>query len=101
MDESLSIRVGRPSSLAMMRSPQNSSLATAQTASLSNAANNGDWSTGSLNAAGLAALNKTGTTQFRVYFSLDDNDDTGADYIGYYSGEATSANRPQLVITYQ
>jgi hypothetical protein len=74
----------------------------AQAASLSNAANNGDWSQGSLNAAGLAAVSKTGTTQLRVYFSLDDNDDTGNDYIGYYSGEnATAANRPQLVVTYQ
>jgi hypothetical protein len=72
-----------------------------QAAGLSNAANNGDWSTGSLNAAGLAALNKTGTTQLRVYFNLDDNDDTGNDYVGYYSGEATAANRPQLVVTYQ
>jgi hypothetical protein len=31
---------------------------------------------GSLNAAGLAAVNKTGTTQLRVYFASDDNDDT-------------------------
>jgi peptidase M28-like protein/Big-like domain-containing protein len=73
-----------------------------QAASLTNAANNLDWSEGSLNAAGLAALNKTGTTQLRVYFSLDDNDDTGNDYIGYYSGDnGTAANRPQLVVTYQ
>jgi len=72
-----------------------------QAASLTNAANNLDWSTGSLNAAGLAAINKTGTTQLRVYFNLDDNNDSGNDYIGYYSGEATSANRPQLVVTYQ
>jgi hypothetical protein len=72
-----------------------------QAASLSNAAANGDWSQGSLSAAGLAAISKTGTTQLRVYFNLDDNDDTGNDYIGYYSGEATSANRPQLVVTYQ
>jgi hypothetical protein len=73
-----------------------------QAASLSNAANNGDWSTGNLNAAGLAAINKTGTTQLRVYFNLDDNDDTGNDYIGYYSGDnGTAANRPQLVVTYQ
>ena len=57
--------------------------------------------TGAQNAAGLATINKTGTTQLRVYFNLDDNDDTGNDYIGYYSGEATSANRPQLVVTYQ
>ena len=73
-----------------------------QAASLSNAANNGDWSTGSLNAAGLAAINKTGTTQLRVYFNLDDNNDNGNDYIGYYSGDnGTAANRPQLVVTYQ
>jgi len=72
-----------------------------QAASLSNRASNGTWSEGSLNAAGLAAISKTGTTQLRVWFNLDDNDDTGNDYIGYYSGEATAANRPQLVVTYQ
>jgi len=73
-----------------------------QAASLSNAAANGDWSEGSLNAAGLAAINKTGTTQLRVYFSLDDNDDGHNDFIGWYSGEnGTAANRPQLVVTYQ
>ena len=73
-----------------------------QAASLSNAANNGDWSTGSLNAAGLAAINKTGTTQLRVYFALDDNNDRSADYVGYYSGDnATAANWPQLVVIYQ
>jgi hypothetical protein len=73
-----------------------------QSASLTNAASNGAWSEGSLNAAGLAALDKTGTTQLRVYFNLDDNDDTGNDYLGYYSGDnTTAANRPQLVVTYQ
>jgi Big-like domain-containing protein/peptidase M28-like protein len=72
-----------------------------QVASLSNAAANGDWSEGSLNAAGLAAIDKAGTTQLRVYFALDDDNDRSADYIGYYSGEASSANRPQLEVTYQ
>lgn len=73
-----------------------------QAASLSNAATNGAWSEGNLNSAGLAAIDKTGTTQLRIYFSLDDNDDTGNDYIGYYSGDnGTAANRPQLVVTYQ
>ncbi len=73
-----------------------------QAASLANAASNGAWSEGGLNAAGRAAVNKTGTTQLRVYFNLDDNDDNGNDYLGYYSGNhTTSANRPQLVITYQ
>lgn len=73
-----------------------------QAASLTNATLNGEWSEGSLNAAGLAAISKTGTTQLRVYFSLGDNDDLGSDYIGYYSGDdLTAANRPQLVVTYQ
>ncbi len=73
-----------------------------QATSLTNAASNGAWSEGSLNAAGLAALDKTGTTQLRVYFNLDDNDDLGNDYLGYYSGDnSTAANRPQLVVTYQ
>jgi choice-of-anchor B domain-containing protein len=72
-----------------------------QAASLTNAASNGAWSEGVLNAAGLAAISKTGTTQVRVWFNLDDNDDTGNDYIGYYSGDSsTAANRPQLVVTY-
>jgi hypothetical protein len=71
-------------------------------ATLSNAASDGTWSTASLNAAGLAAVNKSGTTQLRVSFNLDDNDDTGTDYLGYYSGEnGTAANRPQLVVTWQ
>lgn len=71
-------------------------------ATLSNPAANGSASTGNLNAAGLAAINKTGTTQLRVTFTLDDNDDLGYDYIGFYAGEnATVANRPQLTITYQ
>ena len=46
-----------------------------QAASLTAATSNGAWSEGMLNAAGPAAVSKTGTTQFRVYFNLDDNDD--------------------------
>ncbi|MEP7013610.1 MAG: M14 family zinc carboxypeptidase [Acidobacteriota bacterium] len=73
-----------------------------QATSLTNAATDGTWSEGSLNASGLAAISKTSTTQLRVYFNLDDNDDNGNDYIGYYSGNnSTSGNRPQLVVTYQ
>ena len=73
-----------------------------QSASLSNAPNNGDWSEGSLDAAGLAAIHAAGTTQLRVYFDLDDNDDGGNDYIGYYSGDNSNSSRhPQLVVVYQ
>ncbi len=73
----------------------------AQAASLSNAGANRAWSEASLNAAGLAAIHKTGTTQLRVYFDLDDNDDSGNDFLAYFSGEASAANRPQLVVTFQ
>jgi len=69
-------------------------------ASMSNVTSNGSFSTGALNSTGMAAVNKTGTTQFKVYFTLDDNDDLGTDYIGFYSGEAASGNKPELVITY-
>ena len=71
-------------------------------ASLSNAASNGAWSEGALNINGLAAINKTGRTQFRLYFNLDDDNDKDADYLGYYAGEyGTAASRPQLVVTYR
>ena len=74
----------------------------AQAGALSNAASNGDWSEGSLDANGLAAVDVNGTTQFRVYYNLDDNDDRGNDYMGWYAANASSAsNRPELVITYQ
>ncbi len=74
----------------------------AKTATLSNAAANGDWSEASLDPVGLGAVNKVGTTQLRFYFDLDDNDDSGNDYIGYYSGDnSSSANHPQLEVTYQ
>jgi len=74
----------------------------AQVGSLSNAANDGDSSSGSLNATGRSFINKSGTTQFRVYFSLHDNGDGKADYIGWYSGDnATPANRPVLEVFYR
>jgi len=73
----------------------------ANVATLSNPTANGSASTGSLNAAGLAAINKTGTTQLRLTFTLDDNDDLAYDYIGFYAGEnATASNKPQLTVIY-
>jgi hypothetical protein len=69
---------------------------------LSSPGSDGAASSGTLNAAGLAAINKTGTTQLRPYCTLGDNDDLGFDYIGFWPGEtATQANRPQLIVTYQ
>jgi peptidoglycan hydrolase-like amidase len=61
----------------------------------------GSWYSALLNSAGFSYVNLTGTTQFRLAFTLDDNNDLGADYIVFSSCEdATVANRPQLIILY-
>jgi hypothetical protein len=41
-----------------------------------------------------------GLTQIRLRFKLDDNNNAIANYLSLFSGNATAANRPQLVITY-
>ncbi|MCJ7432362.1 MAG: cadherin domain-containing protein, partial [Anaerolineales bacterium] len=61
---------------------------------------NESWYAVNLSVPNLGFINKMGMTQFRVRFSLDDNDDRGADYIKFYSGNSAEANRPQLIITY-
>jgi hypothetical protein len=58
------------------------------------------WYSANLLSTAFAKVNKTGLTQFRLRFAKDDNDDGLADYLSFYSGNATAANRPQLVITY-
>jgi hypothetical protein len=46
-------------------------------------------------------INKTGTTQFRLRFLTDDNNDNAADYMKFFSGNyATASARPTLIITY-
>ncbi len=73
-----------------------------QVATMSDPGTDGALSSGVLNATGRSLINKTGKTQFRVYFALDDNDNSANDYIGWYSGnDATASNRPTLEITYQ
>jgi hypothetical protein len=54
--------------------------------------------------AGKTYINKTSTssglTQIRLRFKLDDNNNTTANYLSLYSGNASSPYRPQLVIEY-
>ncbi|GEM_PF-3279453 len=67
-----------------------------------NPTSNDVWSYGVFNQAGMDAVNKTGKTQVRVYFSTDDDNDATADYMGFYSQDnATSGNRPYMYVTYQ
>ncbi|MFT3784211.1 MAG: DNRLRE domain-containing protein [Nibricoccus sp.] len=71
-------------------------------ATMPNAAANGDISIGTLNSAGLAAINKTGRTQFRIAFTLDDNDDSSADTVNWFGGDdGTISKRPILEVTYR
>ena len=42
----------------------------------------------------------SGLTQIRLRFKLDDNNNTVANYLSLYSGNAPAASRPQLIIEY-
>ncbi len=71
-------------------------------ATLSNPTADNYWSTATISATGRNAINKTGKTQLRLQFAIDDNNDTIADTLKFYSGnDATVSNRPLLEIVYQ
>ena len=59
------------------------------------------WYSAVIGSTGFPYINKTGTTQFRLSFAKDDNDDMGADYMSFFSGNYTTVSaRPTLIITY-
>jgi hypothetical protein len=60
-----------------------------------------NWYSASIGSVAFPYINRTGTTQFRLYFTKDDNDDNGADYVNLFSGDYTTASdRPTLIIEY-
>jgi hypothetical protein len=58
------------------------------------------WYTANLSGPNLAFINLVGVTQFRLRFEKDDNDDMGADYLKFFSGNSMDSNRPKLIVTY-
>jgi hypothetical protein len=58
------------------------------------------WFSTRFNTGGKLYVNRTGTTQLRLYFSVDDNNNNFADFIHFYSGNAAAGDRPKLLITY-
>ena len=59
------------------------------------------WYSATLSSASYPYISLTSSTQFRLRFSTDDNNDGNADYVRFASGNhATTANRPQLIVEY-
>lgn len=59
----------------------------------------GGWYTINL-TSGKAKINKTGLTQIRLRFKADNNNNSAANFLKIYSGNAGSASRPQLIVEY-
>jgi hypothetical protein len=60
----------------------------------------GGWYRAPLRAAAYPWINLEGLTQVRLRFELDDNDDMGADFISFYTGNASPADAPWLIVLY-
>jgi uncharacterized repeat protein (TIGR02543 family) len=61
----------------------------------------GNWYSAGFDPASFSSINLAGTTQFRLAFSIEDDDDMRPDLLLFYSGNyKTAAYRPVLVITY-
>jgi hypothetical protein len=58
------------------------------------------WYKAIINATGRAYINKSGVTQFRLRFKLDDNNNFVRDYVTIYSGDALTNLRPTLELNY-
>jgi uncharacterized delta-60 repeat protein len=58
------------------------------------------WYSANLLSTAFDKVNLAGSTQFRLRFYRDDNDDRIFDYWRFYSGNAPTASRPQLTIVY-
>jgi hypothetical protein len=58
------------------------------------------WYTATLDPAAFSYIDLAGTTQFRLRFAQDDNDNNSQDYMKFFSGDAASTDQPVLTIDY-
>jgi len=58
------------------------------------------WYSASIPSAAFSKINLAGLTQFRLRFKNEDNNDSAADYVKFYSGNASAAYRPLLIVEY-
>lgn len=100
---SLSVDVRKPyfgSSVDLVNSDFQAAASQASVATFNETPSN-NWYSAVLNAGGISKINFTSATQFRIYFTIDDNNDSGADYVTFFSGNATVVtDRPLLMIEY-
>ena len=75
------------------------SAATAVNVGSFNSTPSAGWYSVSLSAIGRADINKVGPTQFRLHFTLDDNNNNVANYLKFLSGNATTG-KPVLTLIY-
>ena len=61
---------------------------------------NNTYVSSSLNSSGMANVNKTGLTQFKLRFTTDDDNDGSNDYLSIGDG-GTANYKPKLEVTYQ
>jgi hypothetical protein len=67
---------------------------------ISNNPQPGNWYLANLKADAFPFISATACIQLRLRFQLDDNNDLGTDILKFYSGDATPAARPRLILTY-
>ena len=58
-----------------------------------------NWYSAAIKQASLSKISRTASTQFRLRFTKDDNDNHAANRINFISGNA-AADKPQLVVNY-
>jgi hypothetical protein len=60
----------------------------------------GNWYQATLYSTAFPFINRSGSTQFRLRFDAPDNNNNKADQFRFYSGNATAAYRPVLIVDY-
>ena len=61
----------------------------------------GAWYTAELVSSAFPLINRTGPTELRLHFKLDDNNNLAANYVRFFSGDTVAtADRPVLTISY-
>lgn len=95
------IRQGPFGSNATLQLADFSALASASKVGTFSTTPSAGWYTDTLNATGRSKINRTGLTQFRLYFAVDDNHNFAANFMKFVSGNGAAAFRPTLEIKYK